>query len=132
MNSKSHQLKIVIGLSLVFATLILISVVRPIQTQLPDPQPPVAPQAAQQTEYTFTAQRPMTAQLLLETGAVVEFTDFGTAGNFVRSINGLAGDDEHFWAFYVNDEFAQAGVGQTNLQTGDTIRFVYEKIEPLQ
>lgn len=47
---------------------------------------------------------------------------------FVTSINGVAGDNEHYWAFYVNDEFAQQGVSQTVLEGGDVVKFVYEEI----
>ncbi len=98
----------------------------------PANNPELSPvQQVTEQSYTFTADKPMTAQELLEANATVEFTDFGAAGNFVDSINGLAGNPEHFWGFYVNDAFAEAGVGQTNLQPGDTIRFTYEDIEPL-
>ncbi|MCD8484726.1 DUF4430 domain-containing protein [Candidatus Woesebacteria bacterium] len=83
-------------------------------------------------EYTFTASEAMTAEELLNSQAEVEYQDFGPGGKFVQSINGLASDEMYFWGFYVNDEFAQAGVSQTQLQPNDTIRFTYEKIEPLQ
>lgn len=70
-----------------------------------------------------------TALELLEQNADIETQDFGEAGAFVQSINGVAGDDTHYWAFYVNDEFAQQGVSQTVLSMGDTIRFEYASID---
>lgn len=83
-------------------------------------------------EYIFVAPESMTAEELLNQEAEVEYQNFGTAGKFVQSINGVEGNSEYFWAFYVNDAFAEAGVSQTQLQMGDTIRFTYEKVEPLQ
>ncbi len=70
-----------------------------------------------------------TALELLEAKAEIETKDYGEAGVFVTSINGVVGDNEHYWAFYVNDEFAQQGVSQTVLESSDVVKFVYEEIE---
>lgn len=71
-----------------------------------------------------------TAEELLTANHQVEFEDFGDAGKFVSSIDGLESNDQNYWAFYVNDDYAQAGVTQTILVSGDTIKFVYEEIQP--
>lgn len=70
-----------------------------------------------------------TALELLTASAAVETKDYGEAGLFVTSINGVAGDNEHYWAFYVNDEYAQQSADQTILKTGDNVKFVYEKVD---
>ncbi len=48
---------------------------------------------------------------------------------FIESIDGLASDEEHYWALYVNDEYAEAGADQTTLEEGDIVEFRYEKLE---
>lgn len=84
-------------------------------------------------EYTFTATADgQTAQVLLETGARVEYQDYGEAGKFVTSLDGLAADEGHYWAFYLNGQYSQTGVSQTILNKGDTITFTYEAIDPTQ
>lgn len=69
-----------------------------------------------------------TALELLESKAQLETKDYGDAGEFVTSIDGIAGDNEHYWAFYVNDEYAQQGASQTILTQGDIVKFAYEEI----
>jgi len=66
---------------------------------------------------------------LIQANAEVETEDYGDAGQFVTSINGLAGSNEYYWAFYVNNEYAEQGASQTVLQEGDSIRFVYEAVQ---
>jgi len=72
-----------------------------------------------------------TALELLTANAKVESKkyDFGV---FVESINGLKGNNEHFWALYVNNEKSQTGADTTILQAGDTTSWVFEKIEPMK
>lgn len=65
---------------------------------------------------------------LLKDVAKVEYKEYDF-GVFVESINGTKGDDKHFWAFYVNDEKAQAGAGETILQKGDKVEWKYEEIK---
>lgn len=83
----------------------------------------------QQTSFEFTAtQSGQIALALLEANATVETQEFGDAGKFVTSINGLVGNNQNYWAFYLNDEYAQQGASQTILEEGDKIKFVYEAI----
>ncbi len=83
------------------------------------------------TTYEFTANEDnQTALTLLESSAGVKTQDFGTAGKFVTAINGLESNNDYFWGFYVNGEFAQQGVTQTILSKGDVIKFIYEKAVP--
>lgn len=51
-------------------------------------------------------------------------------GLYVKSVNGLTADfdaDGAYWAFYVNGEYAEAGVDQTDIEEGKTYAFVYTK-----
>ena len=84
-------------------------------------------------QHTFSATRDgQTAEELLSASAEVTYENFGEAGKFVTSINGLAADEGHYWAFYVNGEYSQTGVSQTILSEGDIITFTYETIDPTQ
>jgi uncharacterized protein HemX len=77
--------------------------------------------------YTATADGQNAFELLKE-NAEVEYQqyDFGV---FVESINGINGDDKHFWAVYLNDEQAQVGAEQIILQKDDRIEWKYEEIK---
>lgn len=88
----------------------------------------VAPPDAQPTTIEITAwEDGQTAMALLESVATVQKKEYGF-GVFVEGINGLLGDKDNYWAFYVNNEYAQQGADQTILQTGDVVRFVYEPV----
>lgn len=52
--------------------------------------------------------------------------DFGI---FLEGIDGLKGDQENFWAVYVNGEKSEIGISDTVLNEGDIIEFKYEAIE---
>lgn len=51
-------------------------------------------------------------------------------GLYIKSVNGITADydvDKHYWAFYVNGEYATAGVDSTQITEGATYRLVYAK-----
>lgn len=53
----------------------------------------------------------------------------GQYGLFVKTVNGITLDydkDGAYWAFYVNDEYAQAGVGATEITEGAHYAFRVE------
>ena len=78
--------------------------------------------------HSFTATKDgQTALDLLKDSAQVEYQEFDF-GVMVTSINGLAADDTHYWALYVNDEYATAGASETVLKVGDTMQWIYEEI----
>ncbi len=92
--------------------------------------PSTVAQVVKKYEITATANKQQ-ALALLQTMAKVETKDYGSAGAFVTSINGLAGDAGHYWAFYVNGKYAQKGASQTVLTKGDKIQFIYEDSTPV-
>lgn len=51
-------------------------------------------------------------------------------GLYVKTVNGITADydeDQTYWAFYVNDEYAQTGVDSTEITDGDVYSFKVEK-----
>lgn len=101
----------------------------------PEPTPVIvesAPAAADVELILIATQSGQTALELLKNNVQLETKDYGEAGMFVTSIDGEAADNQHYWAFYVNDEYAQQGVSQTILDKGDFIKFVYEEISPAE
>lgn len=78
--------------------------------------------------YIFEATKPgqSALDLLKENAEVVyEEYDFGV---FITSINGKIADSDHYWAFYLNDEYATQGADQTLLSEQDVVEWRYEAI----
>ena len=56
--------------------------------------------------------------------------DEGDYGLYVKTVNGITADydtDGSYWAFYVNNEYAQTGVDLTPITEGDYYSFKIEK-----
>ena len=54
----------------------------------------------------------------------------GQYGLYVTTVNGITVDydkDGMYWAFYVNDEYAQTGVDATEIKEGDSYALKAEK-----
>ena len=54
----------------------------------------------------------------------------GEYGLYVKTVNGITADydaDQTYWAFYVNGEYASAGVDSTAVEEGATYSFKVEK-----
>ncbi len=50
-------------------------------------------------------------------------------GEFVEGINGVKADSKHFWAFYINGEFANIGAGSYATKEGETLSWKLEEIK---
>lgn len=74
------------------------------------------------------AQGETALDLLKNSGAKVEMKSYGDMGSFINSINGQAGGAENYWAFYINDKYAEQAADKTILKPGDRVKFVYEKV----
>lgn len=48
-------------------------------------------------------------------------------GVFIEEINGLKGNGNKYWIYYVNDKEAQIGVSNYKLKPGDVVSWKYEK-----
>lgn len=85
-------------------------------------------QSSTQHQLLLTAiQDGQTAFDLLQSEAQAEYKEYDF-GIFIESINGTKADDQHYWAFYVNDEYAQTAVDKTVLDQGDQVLFTYETL----
>lgn len=84
------------------------------------------------TTIELVAQNPQPGETALDllkgSGARVEMKSYGDMGSFITSVNGMAGDAENYWAFYVNDKYAEQAADKTLLKPGDRVKFVYEKV----
>lgn len=84
------------------------------------------------TTIELVAQNPAPGEnaltVLQKSGIKFETKTYGPAGVFITSLNDLAGNTNNYWAFYLNDEYAQEGVDKTIVKNGDKIKFVYERI----
>lgn len=65
---------------------------------------------------------------LLDNGLIAG--DEGPYGLYVKSVNGITADydaDQSYWAFYIDGEYATAGIDCTDITEGATYRLEYTK-----
>lgn len=55
---------------------------------------------------------------------------YDCCGFFVNSIDGVAGDATHYWAFKVNQKLASLGAGSTPVKGTDKVLFYYTTFNP--
>lgn len=55
---------------------------------------------------------------------------FDCCGFFVNSVDGVAGDATHYWAFKVNQKLAPLGAGATPVAAGSQVLFYYTTFNP--
>lgn len=70
-----------------------------------------------------------TALELLRLVAHAETKTFGELGDMVTAIDGIAADDGHFWALYVNGKQSEVGASSYKTTTGEQVEWRYEKIK---
>ena len=63
---------------------------------------------------------------VLVAGAEVQQYEFGV---FVSSVAGKAADTEHYWALYINGEYASKGADQYPITEVNSIEWRYEAVE---
>jgi hypothetical protein len=56
-------------------------------------------------------------------------TEDSSFGPFVKGIDGLVADSAHYWAFYVNGQYATIGAHQYDSKSSDLIEWKYEAIQ---
>ncbi len=94
--------------------------------------PIISPTPLIQPEHivSFTAtQSGQTAFDLLLSQADVKYKQYDDLGVFIESINNIEGNNQYYWAMYVNDEYGQKGADQTLLNKDDTVTFIYEEVQ---
>lgn len=66
--------------------------------------------------------------LLVESVPKVTYKQYDF-GFYIESINDLKGDENNFWAFYLNGEKSQVGADSVVVKPGEMVEFIYEKVE---
>ena len=80
------------------------------------------------TEFEIHTDKATVGEALLELNLIAG--DEGEYGLYVKSVNGITADydvDQTYWAFYVNDAYATAGVDATAVEAGAKYAFKVEK-----
>lgn len=85
-------------------------------------------QQASSQAITYDGQDGKTALDLLKTNYQVETQDYSGIGEFVKSINGISPDKDHFWAFYVNGASSNVGASQYQSKSTDKIEWKLDAI----
>lgn len=88
----------------------------------------VVDEAGAETKFEIHTDKETVGDALLEL-ELIDGED-GEYGLYVKSVNGVTADydtDGVYWAFYVNDEYAQSGVDSTKITEGDSYAFKIEK-----
>ena len=87
----------------------------------------VVDQEGNETRFEIHTDKETVGDALLELG-LIEGED-GDYGLYVKTVNGITADydkDGVYWAFYVNGEYAQAGVDMTTITEGESYSFQVE------
>lgn len=79
-------------------------------------------------EFSYPGQEGRTALELLKENYAVETENF-SFGEMVTTIDGIAADQSHFWAFYVNGEMAVVGAGEYQSDGSETFEWRLKEIE---
>ena len=81
-----------------------------------------------ETSFEVHTDKEMVGEALLDCGLIEG--EAGAYGLYVKKVNGITADydvDQTYWAFYVNGEYATAGVDSTTIEEGATYSFKVEK-----
>lgn len=66
---------------------------------------------------------------LLKAKYKVETKSFGSAGEFVESINGIKPDSKHFWKFFINSKSASVGASSYVTKSTDVLEWKLDEIK---
>lgn len=81
-----------------------------------------------ESTFDITTSKATVGEALLDEGLIVgEDSEFGL---YVTSVNGMTADwdnDQTYWAFYIDGEYATTGVDATEVTEGATYSFVLTK-----
>ena len=81
-----------------------------------------------ETEFEINTDKEIVGDALMELDLLAG--EDGQYGLYVKTVNGITADydvDQTYWAFYVNGEYATAGVDSTKVEAGATYLFKVEK-----
>ena len=81
-----------------------------------------------ETSFEIHTDKTTVGEALLEVDLIAgETSEYGL---YVKTVNGITADydvDQTYWVFYVNGEYATAGVDLTSIEEGATYSFKVEK-----
>ncbi len=84
-------------------------------------------QDGDETEFEIHTDKEVVGEALEELGLIEgEESEYGL---YVKTVNGVTADydtDGKYWAFYINDEYAQTGVDATQIKEGEAYSFRME------
>lgn len=87
----------------------------------------VTGQDGDETEFEIHTDKETVGEALEEVGLIAgEESEYGL---YVKTVNGVTADydtDGKYWAFYINDEYAQTGVDAAEIKEGETYSFRME------
>lgn len=81
------------------------------------------------TEVSYDGVEGKNALEVLKQTHKVETKAYEGLGELVISIDGVAADNKHFWAFYVGEQQSQVGAGVYVTKTSDKITWKLEEIK---
>lgn len=125
MNSAFKKLEIFV-IVVVIAVIGIIYAFRQTSTPAPAATKQVSQSVKQSIEYS--GQDGKTAFELLKANHQVEAKHY-SFGDMVVSIDGVAPDANHFWAFYVNGQFSQVGASAYITKSTDQIKWQLDEIK---
>jgi len=83
-----------------------------------------------ESTYEYTSNAPSVGEALVTEGLIEAHE--GSFGLFIDAVNGIAADwdnDQTYWAFYINGEYAVTGIGETEITAGATYNLTLTKGE---
>ncbi len=80
-------------------------------------------------EVSYKGEDSKDALTLLRQSHKIEAKSYEGLGELVTSIDGVASDSKHFWAFYVNGQPSQIGAGAYITKSSETITWKLDEIK---
>ena len=83
-----------------------------------------------ESTYEYTSNAPSVGEALVAEGLIEAHE--ASFGLFIDAVDGIAADwdnDQTYWAFYINGEYAVTGIGETEITAGATYNLTLTKGE---
>jgi hypothetical protein len=84
-------------------------------------------QSTQSSTIAYKGQQGRTALDLLKSNYKVDTQTF-SSGEFVKTINGITPDKDHYWSLFINGKESTVGAGQYVTKDGDSVEWKLQQI----